>query len=190
MPEIGDIKYGREIGKKDLRSKYIFCACIDCGEARWISLKQGKPRSLRCKSCAAKRKCSTFSFRGEGNRSWKGGRQKTKKGYIKIWLSTSDFFYPMADNKGYVLEHRLVMAKHLGRNLHSWEIVHHKGIRYSGIENKSDNLKDNLELTVSGSHSREHNKGYKDGYAKGLIDGRDKQIEELRPQGALIMWED
>ncbi len=178
----------------------IFHACIDCRKGHWVprtEIKRGK--RLRCHSCASKLKWQEKPRplpRGAQALAWKGGRWKSNRGYIQIKLQPDDFFYPMATNNGYVLEHRLVMAQHLGRCLHPWEIVHHKGIRYKDIKNKSDNLIDNLELSTRGSHTTEHSRGYRDGYKKGLTNGRLKQLEELKQQNRellqhikLVEWE-
>ena len=174
MPEIGEITRGREVGYKQ-NHKLIWHACVDCGKERWVYFNKGIPVSLRCPSCANK---------GENSNSWKGGRFVDGEGYVLIWIDPSDFFYSMA-RKGhnFVLEHRLVMAKHLGRCLQPWEVVHHK----NGI--KDDNRLENLKLTTLGSHIIEHSKGYKDGYAKGLQDGRDKQIQDLKKEIRLLIWE-
>ncbi len=119
---------------------------------------------------------------GSKNPNWKGGNWTTD-GYIIVQVKLGDFFYPMAQKNGYVLEHRLVMAKHLGRCLQPWEMVHHK----DGIRNHNEYT--NLEISTVGSHIREHSKGYRDGYAKGLQDGRDSQIEELRKEIRLLRWQ-
>ena len=177
MPEIGEIR------KTSTYNKQIWVACQTCGKERWVVLKKGKPASTNCVECTGRSLASRFPLRrirGEQHYSWKGGRYKQKDGYIFVKIYPDDFFYPMANRQGYVLEHRLVMAKKLGRCLQSWEIVHHKGVRYSGIENRADNLKDNLELTINGAHSRAHSKGYQDGFRKGLQDGRLKQIRDLK----------
>lgn len=194
-PQVGEVKRGIEIGRKGT-NYWMWCACPKCGKQRWVYLKQGKPISKHCVQCrkyvltpararvhesrrGIPRKPGIIK-RGKEAHSYKNGRSKTSKGYITILLSPDDFFYPMADKThGRVLEHRLVVAKKLGRCLHSWELVHHKGIRHSDIRNKSDNLEDNLELTIKGQHTKDHSQGYQDGFQKGYSDGKDKRVREL-----------
>lgn len=185
MPKLGEIRKGEEIGYKGTH-RYIWHACIDCGKERWERLYGDIPKYLRCYSCNMLKRRNR---RGENHPQWKGGRLKTEQGYIEVLLQPDDFFYPMAKKDGYVLEHRLIVAKHLGRCLQPWERVHHKGIRYIGIENKSDNLIDNLKLTTAGSHSREHSKGYYDGYRQGLQDGQSESMRVLKAEIRLLRWE-
>lgn len=50
------------------------------------------------------------------------------------------------------------MAKHLGRCLHKWELVHHKGVHHplGSLENKQDNSIENLMIIVTGSNGNRH----------------------------------
>ena len=84
---------------------------------------------------------------GPQSNHWKGGRYLQRDGYIYIWVGRDHL---MADYKGRVAEHRLVMAAALGRALTSNELVHHRN------ENKTDNRLENLELTSRISHMTHH----------------------------------
>lgn len=72
-----------------------------------------------------------------------------KEGYIQLYHpAVESCYHPMLSRSGHVFEHRLVMARSLGRCLLKTEIVHHK----NGI--RSDNRIENLELISSkGEHN-------------------------------------
>ncbi len=82
---------------------------------------------------------------GENHPNWKGGRYKHSRGYILIKRDHERSY------KGYVLEHIVVMEKHLGRKLKEGEVIHHIN------HNKQDNRIENLELFASnGLHTLTH----------------------------------
>lgn len=91
-------------------------------------------------------------LRGEKNYNWKGGKI-CRRGYILI-LNRE---HPFATSQKYVLEHRLVMEKKIGRYLHPWEVVHHRN------GDKKDNRIENLEL-LAGNHK--HNTAVEKIYAE------------------------
>ena len=128
--------------------KKIPVKCPICQKVRSIDstdIKRSKLGGI-CLSCYRK----TYQKK-ENNPSWKGGRIRDWRGYIKIY--TPD--HPNAKG-GYMSESRLIIENILGRYLLSTEIVHHK----NGI--KDDNRIENLELLYStGSHSSLHRKDTK-----------------------------
>lgn len=177
----GEIRTGTELqllrrDRKDA-GQYMWAPCAVCGVCRWVVLKKtGELKSKLCPSCSSGKK-------GSQSHSWKGGRWVNNRGYIMIRLPEGDFYLSTTRKGRGVLEHRLVMAKHLGRCLAPFEVVHHK----NGV--RDDNRIENLELSTQNAHTKDHHRGYRDGYAKGLVDGRNAQIEELRKEIRLLRWE-
>lgn len=83
----------------------------------------------------------------ERHGSWKGGRNKDANGYIHIMLDDDDPYFCMSNTCRYVMEHRYIMAKHLGRPLTKNESVHH----IDG--NRENNDLSNLQLR-QGQHGK------------------------------------
>lgn len=139
MPEIGELRRGRDIGKPASSAwrMFVWQACADCGIERWVSMTAGVPKNVVCYPCSVK------YHRGAGSSTWRGGRYKIWSGYIMVAIQPDDFFYPMCNGIGHIQEHRLIMAKHLKRCLLPWEVVHHK----NGI--RDDNRLENLMLLGS-----------------------------------------
>jgi len=78
--------------------------------------------------------------RGSRHGFWKGGRSKTEYGYLLVAVERPDPLFSMATISGYALEHRLVMARSLGRPLLPTETVHHINGK------RDDNRIENLQL--------------------------------------------
>ena len=157
MPQLGDIKKGKEIGSARIWSKFMWCACQICGKERWVELIKGKPVDWRCRKCAMNdpqvRLKQRISHLREGSAWWKGGIMHDMDGYVRIYTGQDNPFYSMISKTnlniagcGYIAEHRLVMAQHLGRCLKPYEVVHHK----NGI--KDNNRIENLYLTTIREH--------------------------------------
>lgn len=80
---------------------------------------------------------------GAEHHNWRGGRY-IENGYVVIKVDMSDPILAPMCSKGrhgdYVLEHRVVMARSLGRPLRPSETVHHKN------GDRQDNRLENLQL--------------------------------------------
>jgi hypothetical protein len=92
---------------------------------------------------------------GDTNPAWKGGvtyfSKKGNYGKYKIkYVRCPDKFSEMARKDGYVMEHRLIVARHLGRPLRQSEVVHHKD------HNPENNDPHNLMLFASNSQHKKY----------------------------------
>lgn len=130
-------KRASELGKPVFKNRdpwYYPHICSNCGKQTW---HQRKDLNRVCKDCAYQVRKTA---KGDKHANWKGGTYNHVDGYIYVQVLPGSPYYSMAQGRGYVLEHRLVVALKIGRPLESWEVVHH----ING--DKTDNREENLEL--------------------------------------------
>lgn len=131
------------IGNGTLKIKKV---CFGCRNSFFVYLNnirqsiKNKNFTGYCSSCLYKTRVNNSSYR------WKGG-----DGYVYLPVEILNVdertLIDPKFSKRHVFEHRLVMAKHLGRNLKVGENVHHK----NGI--RDDNRIENLELWTTSQPS-------------------------------------
>ena len=83
MPEIGEIKYARDIAnrvysKNTLGRLFIYKACMICGKERWVHLIKGVPEATNCAPCTFR------GMRDSKHPYWKGDEVSLPP--LHIWV--------------------------------------------------------------------------------------------------------
>jgi hypothetical protein len=112
------------------------CRCV-CGQESTV--RNGNLQSGSIRSCGC-----LHHIRGDRSPNWRRGYTINSNGYMHILLDDAE------RTKRYEAEHRLVMAKVLGRPLTSDEVVHHIN------RVKTDNRPENLVVLSREEHAALH----------------------------------
>jgi hypothetical protein len=129
------LSWDRTFLKKVRRSKYrrserayVPFRCAQCGACRDLNVGQLKCRIRRgtftgvCQRCC--RLIRLSSSTGARHARWQGGRRIHRAGYVFLHMDAlpcKDREVARFNKSGYVMEHRLVMGRRLGRPLEVWE---------------------------------------------------------------------
>lgn len=153
----------------------VTVACSECGKEyqthqAWLKRVKSPTCSKQCNGKARGREWGTHAHKaraawtpeglasyrekmsGERNPAWKGGvtYRRGKGNYIgPRYVRCPPELLMMARSDGYIMEHRLVMARWVGRPLTRTEVVNHVN------HNPRDNRRENLDLwPTNADHKR------------------------------------
>lgn len=119
---------------------YSTATCAYCGKT--FAIKNPYNTNKYCGN-----PCRYAHKRGSEGAHWKGGNPVTGNGYVREYVPD----HPAADPDGYVLQHRYVMERILGRYLATDEQVHHIDL------NTQNNHPSNLVVLSPKEHRCLHN---------------------------------
>jgi len=127
--------------------------CEECGKEMVIYKSRYKRLKYCSEECRRKAWSKTRTYQtGIEHPGWKGGRYNLH-GYWRLARSLlSETEREWFGRKKDILEHRLIMARHLGRALKNFEVVHHLN------GNRGDNRIENLQLLISTYHCKARDK--------------------------------
>ena len=132
----GESRKGVAIGN---RASRVSLVCEQCGKDVIVYRSPSQLAKHSPRFCSLK--CIGLSQTGERNLSYTGGRFIGSNGYFYALA----YDHPNKDCRGYVLEHRLIAEKTIGRLLTTDEVVHHKD------RNKQNNSPSNLQVMANQS---------------------------------------
>ena len=141
-------KHHSEESKRKMSEKLKGRICSEESKEKLRQARKGRTPAKGFKHSEETKKKYSETRRGELHPNWKGGRKVNKEGYVFIKMPS----HPCADSNGYILEHRLIVEKVLGRHLKTEEEVHHIN------NNHGDNRNENMLICKKNYHSYLHGK--------------------------------